>query len=298
MPLFDGLTAATFTPFNERGTLHFEPIAGYVDYLIAEGMTGLYVCGTTGEGISMTVAERQQAVEVFLETTAGRIPVAVQVGANSLDDARTLAAHAETAGVAAISANAPSYFRIDNTQVLADCMICIAEAAPRTPFYYYHIPNLTGTLLDMTAFLTIMEARCPTFAGVKYSDSKAFIYQEAAVYGNGKYEILWGCDEMLLSALVLGCSGGIGSTYSLQPAIYRELMAAWHACDLEAARKWQARSWLFVKIFSKYGHPLATQKAILRMLGFDFGPCRLPIPLLADEAEEKLLAELKEHAFL
>ena len=298
MMKLEGLIAATFTPFHATGELNLASIPQYVDYLIDSGMKGLYVCGTTGEGVNMTVEERQAVAEAFQSATNGRIPVIVQVGANSLGDCRILAAHAESIQAAFVSANAPSYFRIENTALLADCMTEIAAAAPKTPFYYYHIPGFTGVSIDMTEFLDRMKADCPTFAGIKYTDTRAFQFQEAVSYDNGRYDILWGCDEMLLSGLIVGGRGGVGSTYGLIPTLYTDLWSAWQSGNWEEARRLQLRSWLFVKTFLKRGHTHQTQKAILKMVGFDFGQSRLPIPPLATGPEDKLRQDLQTLGFL
>ncbi len=297
MGMLQGLTAATFTPFDEKGNLKLGIVDDYVEYLIRSGINALYVCGTTGEGVNMTVSERQQVAEAFIRAVNDRIPVVVQVGANSLVDCRELAAHAESVGATAVSANAPSYFRIDSTKILADCMTEIAAAAPKTPFYYYHIPSFTGVSVDMTEFLTLMETQSPQFAGIKYTDTKVFAYQEAITYNNGKYEILWGCDEMLLAGLVVGGKGGVGSTYGLAPALYRKILDAWDKNDLETARQWQRRSWEMVKVLLRYGHILPTQKAVMKMLGFDFGTSRLPITPLKSDAESQIRADLEKIGF-
>ena len=148
-----GLIAATHTPFHTDGTIAPERVTGYTEFLIKQKMDGLYVNGSTGEGISMSVDERKTMLDAFFQAVNGRIPVIAQVGANSLIDAAALTAHAETVGVAAVSACAPSYFKVASASVLVDCMADIAAAAPNTPFYYYHIPKFTGVAIDMTLFL-------------------------------------------------------------------------------------------------------------------------------------------------
>lgn len=291
MSLLQGLVSAVYTPFKGDGSLHLEVIPGYVDYLVRSGIGGLYVCGTTGEGVNMTIPERQAVAEAFLTAADGRLPAAVQVGANSLGDCRVLAAHAESIGADAVSANAPSYFRITKERTLADWMLAIAGAAPKTPFYYYHIPAFTGVEIDMTAFMTIMERECPNFAGIKYSDVKGFVFQEAVGFAGGKYEIVWGCDEMLLAGLALGASGGVGSTYAMIPQLYRGIWDAWTAGNLEKARKLQLRSWEFVKMLLKYSPVHPSGKVVMKRHGIELGPCRLPFAALTSSAEAELLAD-------
>ncbi|GHT28918.1 N-acetylneuraminate lyase [Planctomycetales bacterium] len=289
-----GFVAATFTPFNKSGELQLEAIPRYVDYLVQSGMSGLYVCGTNGEGVSMSVEERKQTAEAFFTASAGRIPVIAQIGANSLKDSCELAAHAQSAGIPYISANAPSYFTINSTEVLADYMTQIAAAAPKTPFYYYHIPRFTSVVPDMTKFLQKMESQCPNFFGIKYSDPAVFLYQEALEYKNGKYSILWGCDEMFLSALAVGSQGAVGSTYPLIPQVYHTLLNSWKIGGLPAARKAQQQSWHFVKVLLSFGHIIAVQKAVMSILGYNLGTCRLPIPALSADSEKQLAVALQK----
>ena len=144
-----GLIAATYTPMDEGGRPNPAPIGPMVDRLLDEGVAGLYVCGSTGEGMSLTGTERRVVTESFVAAAAGRVPVIAQVGHNSLREAAELAAHAAGIGADVISATAPSYFKINTVEILVDCMAEIAAAAPALPFYYYHIPVLTGASLDM-----------------------------------------------------------------------------------------------------------------------------------------------------
>ncbi|MDO4582757.1 MAG: dihydrodipicolinate synthase family protein [Planctomycetia bacterium] len=289
--LLKGLTAATYTPMTETGELNLKVIPSYVDYLLASGMNAMYVCGTTGEGVSLSVSERQAVVEAFLAASDGRLPVVVQVGANSLAECCELASHAWKTGASAISATAPSYFKVGTEKMLVDFMAPLAAAAGELPFYYYHIPAFTGAALDMIRFLQLAEERIPNLAGIKFTDTRAFEYQECLEWKAGKYEILWGCDEMLLSALVLGAQGGIGSTYALIPHVYRQLWEAWSGGDLANARKYQAESWQYVRWCNSFGAFHAVQKYLCTLLGFEMGPPRLPLPGLTEEQKKQIEEE-------
>lgn len=293
-PLLHGLISAVYTPFWADGSLRLVAVPRYVDYLVNGKMNGLYICGTTGEGFSMTTDERRAVAEAFVTAAAGRIPSVIQVGANALDEARALAAHAESIGASAVSANAPCYFRVTRTETLVDWLVAIAAAAPKTPFYYYHIPSFTGVELDMTLFLRLMEARCPTFRGIKYTDTKGFVFLEAVEYGGGKYEALWGCDEMLMAGYALGACGGVGSTYGLVPDVYNGLLDAIRRGDDVEARRIQLLSWRFVKVLLKYSAVHPSSRLVLRRAGIDLGPCRLPFAPLPESAAANLDADMKE----
>ncbi|MDR2755742.1 MAG: dihydrodipicolinate synthase family protein [Planctomycetaceae bacterium] len=291
--MFQGLIAATHTPFQQNGHLHLEIIPKYVQYLLDCKMDALYVNGSTGEGISLSVDERKATLKAFVDAVGGKIPVIAQVGANALTDCQELAAHAEKTGVAAISACAPSYFKITTASLLVDLMKEIAVAAPKTPFYYYHIPRFTGLSIEIDRFLREAETKIPTLRGMKYTDTKTFEYLEAVEYGNRKLNVLWGCDEMLLSALVVGSPGAVGSTYPLCNIISRQILNAWNERDIEKAKLWQLRSWEYIKVLCRYGDLLSGQRILMKSFGLDLGPCRLPIEMMSEEAGKKMLADLK-----
>jgi len=134
---YKGIFAATLTPMKANGDVALDHIGPQIERLIERGVTGLYVCGSTGEGVSLTNAERKAATTESIRAAAGRVPVLVQVGHNSLAEAAELAAHAAASGAAGISATCPSYFKIGTVQVVVDSMKIVAVAARDLPFYYY-----------------------------------------------------------------------------------------------------------------------------------------------------------------
>ena len=107
-----GLIPAVFTPMRPNGDVDLDQIPAITDQLINEGVSGLYVCGSTGEGPSLTREERMAVAEAYVRAAAGRVPVLVQVGHNSIREAQLLAEHAQTIGADAISAVPPSYFSV------------------------------------------------------------------------------------------------------------------------------------------------------------------------------------------
>ncbi|MDO4628723.1 MAG: dihydrodipicolinate synthase family protein [Planctomycetia bacterium] len=291
--LLQGLTSATYTPLTSDGELNLSVIPAYVDYLIEKGLNALYVCGTTGEGISLTTDERKTLLEAFIHAVNGRIPVVVQIGANSVKECVSLASHAQTVGASAISATAPSYYKVTSETTLLDFMKRLAAGAAELPFYYYHIPSFTGATLNMPKFLKMAESEIPNLAGLKYTDTKVFEYQECMTLENGRFEVLWGCDEMLLSALVVGAKGGIGSTYALIPTVYQGIIAAWERGDLPTARMLQLQSWKYVRWCNASGPFHAVQKYLLSLLGLEMGPCRTPLGNLSDEQKTKIASEYR-----
>ena len=196
---FEGLIAATFTPLDTGGALDLDAVAPLVNHLIDQRVVGLYILGSTGEGISLTQEERRAVAERFVKAAQGRVPTIIQVGCECLASAHELASHAQDIGADAVSAVCPIYFKPDSIESLVDSMAQIASGAPKLPFYYYHIPSVTGVNLSMIDFLDRARGPISNLAGIKFTSTNAFEYQSCLEFGSDWCEVLWGLDEMLLT---------------------------------------------------------------------------------------------------
>ena len=297
MPPLQGLIAATLTPFHPDGSLNLPAVADLVEHLLNDGVSGLYVCGSTGEGVSLSTNERMALAEAFVNAAASRVPVVVQVGHNSLVEAKDLAAHAEEIGAAAVSATPPCYFPIDDAQMLLECIQPVAAAAPKLPFYYYHIPCMTGVTVNMPSFLSRAANHIPNLAGLKFSDSKLPEFQQCLELDGGRFDCLWGTDQMLLAALTVGCRGAVGSTYNFAAPLYLRMIDAYDTGDITAARRLQSQSVEIIHTMQQHPFFSAT-KHVLRFVGVDTGPCRLPHRELSAKDAATLESDLKAIHFL
>ncbi len=292
-----GLTAATHTPFHPDGSLNLSAVEGQATHLSQNGVGAAFIAGTTGESASLTLEERLALTRRWTEVTRGsRLRVVVHVGANCLADARTLAAQAASLGAAAVSALAPSYFKPASIAALVDSMAEIAAAAPELPFYYYEIPILTGVTHSPAEFLAQAAERIPNLAGLKFTSANLMEYQLCRAFRGGYFDLPYGFDEALLGALALGAAGAVGSGFNFAAPIYRRLLERFAAGDLEAARREQLRGVLVVQILARHGY-LASAKAVMKMLGIDVGPTRLPVAGLTGEQSDVLRTELEQAGF-
>ncbi|MEZ5328741.1 MAG: dihydrodipicolinate synthase family protein, partial [Verrucomicrobiales bacterium] len=232
--------------------------------------------GTTGEGPSLTIPERKKLAEAFVTAVAGRIPVIVQVGHNSLSEARDLAAHAQSAGANAVSATPPGYFRAESVSALTEVVAEIAAGAPALPFFYYHIPAFGGVALDMASLAESAFGRVPNFRGIKFSSPNLHEFDRCRRAVNGQLEVFFGVDEMLLAGLSMGAFGAVGSTYNFAPGLYLELIDAFRQSDIARARDLQSQSVDMIEILiSSCGR--AGLKAAMTLSGIPCGRHRLPI---------------------
>lgn len=292
-----GLIAAAFANYDPTGNIDLDGIPAMTEHLVNQGLRGIFICGTNGEGPSLSTAERMAVAERYIKAIDGRILSFVHVGHSSIAEAKRLAAHAESIGADYISAVSAFYFKPSSVENLVDAMAAIAAAAPHTPFYYYHIPAVTGLQIDMLRFLALAEEEIPTFQGIKYTAATLHEYQACLQYMEGKYDILFGYDELLLPALAVGATGAIGSTYNYAAPLYLEVIRRFESGAHEAARNLHFEAVQMVQLLVKYG-PIPVQRAIMKKIGLDLGQPRLPLTLLDEVNEQLLLAELEQSKFL
>jgi N-acetylneuraminate lyase len=291
-----GLIAAPFTPMHPDGSLNLALIERQAHSLAENDVSGAFICGTTGEGISMTSAERMQVAERWVAVAPERLKIIVHVAHNSLSESQALAAHATKIGVHAVATIGPLFFRSSNVEELAGFCARVAEAAPNLPFYYYHMPVMTGLYLPMPEFLKFAGKRIPNFAGIKFTDEDLMCYCQCLKFENGRFNILFGRDEILLAALALGATGAVGSTYNYMAPIYHKVIAAFKNGNLETARSHQLAAMRIIAVMSAHGG-LPAGKAMMKLIGLDCGPVRPPLRNLSPEELETFRGRLEEVGF-
>jgi N-acetylneuraminate lyase len=292
-----GLVAAPHSPFHADGSLNLAIVEKQASHLSSNGVTAAFIGGTTGEGHSLTFEERCSLAVRWLEVTRGTaLEVIVHVGSNSVSEARALAAHAQQHRAFAIAALAPSYFKPRSVSALVDCCAQIAGGAPELPFFYYDIPVFTGVTLSMPDFLKEAQDRIPNLAGIKFTNPDLMMFQQCLRFEGGKFSIAWGGDEYLLAAWALGATGAVGSTYNFAAPIYHRMVKAFAAGDLATAREEQFRSVQLIALLASRGY-MGAAKAVMRMIGIDVGPARLPNGILDAAQQNTLRADLEKLGF-
>ena len=291
-----GLIAATFAAFKSDGSIDLDVIPSYVEFLLSQNVAGVFVCGTNGEGPSLSTAERMAITEKYIQAVAGRMLVFVHVGHSAIEEARMLAKHAEKHGADYISSVSAFYFKPGSTANLVDSMAYIASAAPNTPFFYYHIPAITGIQVDLIEFLTLAETKITNLAGIKYTASTIHEYQACLHYKQGKYDILFGYDELLLPALAVGAKGAIGSTYNYAAKLYNKVIRLFEMGEIQEAENLHFKAVEMVRLLVKYG-PIPTQRAIMEQLGLELGSSRLPLTILDEKNKNLLRKDLQDISF-
>lgn len=297
MKQVNGYLAAPFTPMHPNGDLNLDLIPDYADLLMRNGLDGVFVCGSTGEGALLTREERMDVAERWVKACGVKMKIIVQTGATNLRDQQTLAAHAEKIGAWGVAAMAPAFLPPKRNEELLELCKSVAAAASTLPFYYYHIPILTGVKLSVVDLLESVSQEIPNFAGAKYTSPDTIEFKKCLELEGGKFDMLWGMDELFLDALALNSNSGVGGTYNLCFPLYDKMREAYGRNDHEKCKLLKDNSRLFFGILEKYRGPIIAGKCIMKMLGLDCGPNRLPLQTMTEMEERSIKRELDEKGF-
>lgn len=274
------LIAATYAPMKENGDLNPEKVEDYSQFISRNNINGVFINGSTGDFVSLSTAERKELLEAWNQYKSGDIRLINHVGHTSLREAVELAKHSK--GKAdAVSAIAPFYFGPASAEKLLEYCKAIAEAAD-LPFYYYHLPALTGVNFDMVRFSNMAKEQIPNFAGIKFTENNAVEFQKVNA-AQPELDIFFGVDEAFITSLAVGAKGWVGSTYNHLAPLYQRIYKAFEKGDRAEANKLQSLAIFFVESLAAKGGFNGAGKSYMKLLGVDCGPSRYPHTTLSTE---------------
>lgn len=298
MEKIKGLIDAPFTPFYENGEVNYEPIEAYAQMLYKNGLQGVFINGSSGEGYMLTDDERKKLAEEWIKYAPEGFKVIVHVGSCCVKSSKELARHAQEIGAWGIGAMAPPFPKIGRVEELVKYIEEIASGAPELPFYYYHIPAFNGAFLPMTELLATVDGRVPNFAGIKYTFESIYEYNQCRLYKNGKYDMLHGQDETILPSLAMGgAQGGIGGTTNYNGRELVGIIKDWNDGNIESARERQNFSQEVINVICRYRGNIVGGKRIMKLIGLDLGKNRTPFRNMTDEEETAMKQELEAIGF-
>lgn len=289
---------APFTPFDKKGEVDLNPIASYAAMLQKNGLIGVFINGSSGEGYMLTVEERLKLAEKWIEVAPEGFKVIVHVGATCIKDSYRMAQHAQAIGAFGIGAMASPFPKAGRVEELVKYCEEIACGAPDLPFYFYHIPALNGVFLPMLPFLKAADGRIPNLAGIKYTYESLYEYNQCMRYANGKFDMLHGQDETILPALVMGgAQGGISGTGSYIGNSLVGIIEAYNHGNLEGAIDHQNFAQEVINVIARYRGNIVAGKRIMKLIGIDLGINRTPFQNVSDEEESIIRRELEAIRF-
>lgn len=298
MEKIKGLIDAPFTPMLPNWDINPSVIPAYAAMLVKNGLKGVFINGSSGEGYMLTAEERMELARAWVAAVPSGFKVIVHVGSCCLRESVKLARDAEEIGAWGIGAMAPPFPKIGRIEELVKYCETIAAAAPSLPFYYYHIPAFNGAYLPMLEMLKAVDGRIPNFAGIKYTFESLYEYNQCRLYRDGKYDMLHGQDETILPSLAQGgARGGIGGTTNYNGRELTGIIEAWEKGDIETAREKQNFSQAVINVICNYRGNIVGGKRIMKLIGLDLGPNRVPFRNMTDEEEASMKKELEAIGF-
>ena len=294
---YRGIIPAFYACYASDGSISTEGVKALTRHLIAKGVKGVYVGGSSGECIYQHPDERKAVLEAVMSEAKGKITVIAHVACNNTADSVELAAHAEKCGVDAIASIPPIYFHLPNDAIAA-YWNAMSAAAPNTEFVIYNIPQLAGTALTMPLLQTMLKN--PNVIAVKNSSMPTQdiqLFKDAGIQARGKdgFAVFNGPDEQFVSGRVMGADGGIGGTYAVMPELFIRMNELIEKGDIPTARAIQYKAdRIIYKMCEAKGNLYAVMKEILRqMYGLELGGVRAPLANLAPE-DEAVVAEAQK----
>lgn len=291
---FIGVNAPVSSPFTSN-ELDISLIPPYANFLVNSGVNGVFVCGTNGESVSLTVSERKQILEAWMKTNEvknGDLRVMIHIGHHCLPDMIELGKHAESLGVEAIAVMPPSFFRPLNEEQAGDFIAEIANYFPKTAFFYYHFPNMTNVRVNLCKTLILANKKANNIVGAKFSDIDLIDLTLSAQSG---FNILTGNDGLFLQSLVSGGSGLIGAQCNFNAELPKKIWDCYQDKKINEAIQWQIKSTEFMNLVRSKGALGSVVKLCIKIFkNLDVGNVRLPIVGIKEEEKEKIGKELKE----
>ncbi len=288
----EGLIAAPVAAYNQDGTVNLDIIPAQAASLHANGVVGAFVNGTTGEGFSLAVEERKAIAERWVEAAPDGFKVIIHVAHTSAPATWEMASHAATIGASGIAEMAPLFFKPQSIEALVANSARTAAKADGLPYYYYHMPAMSGVNLPMIDFLKAAAPVIPNLRGIKYTHTDLMDFALCLEFEAGKYDILYGRDETLLCAFALGCRGAVGSTYNVMAPLYNQIISAFNAGDITEARRLQNISMKVIQLLVGTGNFFSALKEAMKMVGLDTGGVRPPLENNPPEINARLRNDL------
>lgn len=282
MKQFKGLFPAIVTPFYADGNCNYTMLEKLIEKNIAQGVSGFYVSGTTGESFLLSDEERSELIRETCSIVDGRCDVIANIGTFSTGRSIKMAKEAVRAGASAISAVPPFYFPYTKEEIRNYYLDIASEA--ETGIIIYNIPKMNGVNFATDDLIGLLNHE--NVVGIKQTTYD--LYQTERLVGCcGDKTVFNGHDEILLPSLSVGVRAAIGSTFGIIPDVYMKLMQYFQDGCFDKAMELQKKANDLMDTLLKIGIFKAI-KGILKLQGIDCGDCRKPFGAITREEYDVL----------
>lgn len=287
---FEGIYSPTITPYDSEGNVDLDRLRDYLDFLLENGINGLFMLGTNGEGPLLQLEEKRKIIETSVDHVDGEVPVVAGTACPSTREAVKMCKFAEKVGADAVHSVVP-YFYPTSGKSLVRHYTRVAESTD-LPVFVYHIPSRTGNLVDVDTLVELSEL--DNVVGLKDSSKNIGWFHECLTrIGGGNFSFFAGSDAYIYPYLSLGADGAVSAVANAFPELVTKLYRRFEADELEAAAEIQNKV-MKVRRELKRGPYMSGVKATLDLRGMDFGPLRSPLAAMRREEKAELEMSLEE----
>ena len=285
--VFTGAATAIITPMKNGG-VDYEAFEKLIEWQIAQGIDAIVVCGTTGEGSTLTDEEHKECIRFCVEKVAGRVPVIAGTGSNDTAYAIDLTKYACEVGADAMLLVTPYYNKATQAG-LVKSFTAVADVSTK-PVILYNVPSRTGcNLLPATAAIL---AEHPNIVAIKEASGNISQIAELAALTRGKLDIYSGNDDQIVPILALGGKGVISVLSNPMPKETHDICAKFFDGDLQGSLQMQLELLPFVNALFSEVNPIPV-KACMEAMGYCGEEIRLPLTPMEDAHKEKMLGIMK-----
>lgn len=239
MTTLTGIVPPLITPLKERDTLDVAGLERLVERLITNGVSGLFILGTTGEGPSLSYRLRRELIERTTKLAAGRVPVLVGITDTSFTESIEISKFAADKGVHSVVAATPYYFPAGQAELLEYLEDLVRELP--LPLFLYNMPALTKVSFELDTIRAAQQ--WDKVIGIKDSSCDMIYFHKMLAVAKQRpdWAVFVGPEELTAEAVLLGAHGGVNGGANLHPRLYVDLYQAAAAQDLQRVRQLHAQ---------------------------------------------------------
>ena len=285
--IFQGVATAIVTPMNENG-VDYDAFGRLIDWQIEQGINGLVVAGTTGEGSTLSDEEHREVLAYAVKRINGRVPCIAGTGSNDTAYAIELTKYACSIGCDAMLVVTP-YYNKATQKGLVKMFNAIADASTK-PIIVYNIPSRTGVNIEPATFVEL--AKHPRIVAIKEASGNLSKMVEEFAFLDGSLDIYSGNDDQIVPTLSMGGKGVISVLSNIMPKETVAMCDAFFAGDVATAAKMQCKYLPLIQALFCEVNPIPV-KAALATMGRMEGVIRLPLTEMEEDHQEKMVSIMR-----
>ncbi|MBR3815455.1 MAG: 4-hydroxy-tetrahydrodipicolinate synthase [Clostridia bacterium] len=292
-PIFCGSGVALITPFGKDGKIDYDVFSRLIEFQISNKTDAIIVCGTTGEGSTLTVEERLSLFSLAVEKVNGRVPVIAGTGSNSTSFSVELIKEAEKCGIDAHLSVTP-YYNKTSQRGLVEHYFRLADNSNK-PIIVYNVPSRTGMNILPETYRRLGQHH--NIVAVKEADTSITKLQKSIALCGDTIDFYIGNDDMIVPAVLAGCKGVVSVLANILPHFTHNMVYSALNGKIEYSNEMQHSVLCVIEALFSDVSPIPVKAAIESLYGIS-SFCRLPLCYMSDTVKHNLIETLKDSKYL